>query len=49
MNRRTFLTLAGAAALRPAPAQGQTTEVSIRGPQFLINGKPTYQAGLTRA
>jgi hypothetical protein len=40
MNRRTFLRLAGAA---PATAAARTrTEISIRGEQFLLNGKPTY-------
>src|ERR1041384_8577278 len=38
--RRTFLALAGATpALRAAPRR---TEVSIRGAEFLINGKLTY-------
>jgi len=46
VNRRNFLTLAGAvpalsAAAHAAPP-GRRTEVSIRGEQFLINGKPTY-------
>jgi hypothetical protein len=42
MNRRTFLTMTGAAsALGTAAAQSRTA-VSIRGAEFLINGKPTY-------
>ena len=40
MNRRTFLSLAGAVPVLGAPARH--TEVSIRGEQFYINGKPTY-------
>ncbi len=49
MERRNFLTLAGLApalapALRAAPRK--RTRVSIRGEQFLIDGKPTY-AGRT--
>ena len=45
MQRRSFLKLAGAV---PALAEAQSgrTEVSIRGDEFLINGKPTY-AGRT--
>jgi hypothetical protein len=40
VDRRTFLTLAGAApALTAAPRR---TTVTIRGEQFLLNGKPTY-------
>ena len=41
MKRRTFLQLAG---LTPLAAQnrGRRTEISIRGDQFYINGKPTY-------
>lgn len=42
INRRAFLTLTGAAPLLAAPAQRQRTEISIRGPEFYINGKPTY-------
>ena len=38
MQRRTFLSLATAG---PALARART-EVSIRGDQFLLNGKPTY-------
>ena len=42
MHRRTFLKMAGAApAISWAAPSGQT-EVSIRGDQFLLNGKPTY-------
>src|SRR5262245_56480102 len=41
MNRRTFLTVAGAAHLLDA-TPARRTEVSIRGDAFLINGKPTY-------
>ena len=42
MHRRTFLTLAGAVPAVGAAATESRTEVSIRGEQFLINGKPTY-------
>ncbi len=42
MNRRTFLTLAGAVPAMRAAAPARRTEVSIRGPQFFLNGKPTY-------
>ena len=42
MHRRTFLTLAGALPVRGAAAAARRTEVSIRGDQFLIDGKPTY-------
>jgi hypothetical protein len=42
MNRRTFLRLAGAAPVAALPAAARRTEVSIRGDQFLLNGKPTY-------
>jgi hypothetical protein len=45
MRRRSFLKLAGALPVLAA-AQSGRTEVSIRGDQFLINGKPTY-AGRT--
>lgn len=41
MNRRIFLSMAGLAPLAGAPAK-RRTEVSIRGDQFFINGKPTY-------
>jgi hypothetical protein len=41
MQRRSFLKLAGAVPALAA-AQSGRTEVSIRGDQFLINGKPTY-------
>src|SRR5581483_3715511 len=41
MDRRRFLTTMAAAAATPA-----RTEVSIRGEEFLLNGKPTY-AGRT--
>ncbi len=46
MNRRTFLSLAGTAPVASQLRARQRTEVSIRGDQFLINGKPTY-AGRT--
>ena len=39
VDRRTFLTLAAAA---PALAAPRRTTVTIRGEQFLLNGKPTY-------
>ena len=42
MNRRTFLTLTGAAPIFAAAANPRRTEVSIRGDQFYINCKPTY-------
>lgn len=42
MNRRTFLTLAGAVPAIGAAAPARRTEVSIRGEQFFIDGKPTY-------
>ncbi len=42
MNRRTFLTAAAAAPLMRAAARRPRTEVSVRGDQFYINGKPTY-------
>jgi hypothetical protein len=42
MHRRTFLKLAGAAPALAAAAPAASTEVSIRGAQFLLNGKPTY-------
>ena len=45
IQRRSFLKLAGAFPALAA-AQSGRTEVSIRGDQFLINGKPTY-AGRT--
>jgi len=41
VERRTFLTLTAAAPLLRA-AGARRTEISIRGEQFLINGKPTY-------
>jgi hypothetical protein len=41
IRRRSFLKLA-AALPTLAAAQGGSTEVSIRGDQFFINGKPTY-------
>src|SRR5947207_9587426 len=44
MDRRRFLTTMAAAAA--APAAAAQTEVSIRGEQFFVNGKPTY-AGRT--
>lgn len=40
MKRREFLAVAGASPLLAAAAP--RTEVSIRGDQFFINGKPTY-------
>src|SRR5687767_125462 len=40
MNRRTLLSLAAAPLI--GAARRPRTEVSIRGEQFLINGKPTY-------
>jgi hypothetical protein len=42
MRRRTFLRLAGAVPALAAAAPAERTEVSIRGDQFQINGKPTY-------
>src|ERR1039457_6867306 len=42
MQRRTFLKLAGAVPVMAGAAPDAGTEVSIRGEQFLINGKPTY-------
>src|SRR6185503_7559945 len=42
MNRRTLLSLAAAAPFIRAAARRPRTEVSIRGEQFYINGKPTY-------
>src|SRR5882724_583139 len=42
LNRRTFLTLTGAAPIIAAAAPARRTEVSIREDQFYINGKPTY-------
>jgi hypothetical protein len=42
MQRRTFLKLAGAVPVMTGAAPDAGTEVSIRGEQFLINGKPTY-------
>lgn len=41
MQRRSFLKLAGAVPALAA-AQSERTEVSIRGNQFFLNGKPTY-------
>lgn len=43
MRQDSFLTLTGVAPIIAAPAQRRRTEVSIRGPQFFINGKPTYE------
>ena len=45
MDRRTFLTLAGALPLMPLTAQrpARRTEVAIRDDGFLINGEPTYK------
>ena len=42
MNRRTFLTVAGA-ALPAAAAPRRRTTVSIQGDRFFVNGKPTYE------
>ncbi len=42
MQRRRFLTLAGAVPVMAGAAADAGTVVSIRGEQFLINGKPTY-------
>ena len=42
MHRRTFLRIAGAAPAISRAAASRRTEVSIRGDQFLLNGKPTY-------
>jgi len=42
MNRRTFLTLAGAVPAVGAAAPARRTEVAIRGERFFLNGKPTY-------
>ncbi len=47
MNRRAFLSLAGAAPIAARPAT-RRTEVSIRGDQFWINGKPTYAGRIYR-
>jgi len=41
MNRRRFLSLSAGMALASAAAGGKT-EISIRGDEFLINGRPTY-------
>src|SRR5580765_2550173 len=46
MQRRSFLKMAGAVPALAGAATTPRTEVSIRGEQFLINGKPTY-AGRT--
>jgi len=42
MQRRSFLTMAGAVPALAAASPAPRTEVSIRGEQFLINGKPSY-------
>jgi hypothetical protein len=42
MQRRNFLRLAGAVPALAAAAPAVRTEVSIRGDQFFLNGKPTY-------
>ena len=42
MQRRRFLTLAGAVPVIAGAAADAGTVVSIRGEQFLINGKPFY-------
>jgi hypothetical protein len=42
MHRRTFLKMAGAAPAISWAAPAGQTEISIRGDQFLLNGKPTY-------
>ena len=44
MQRRRFLTLAGAVPVMAGAAADAGTVVSIRGEQFLINGKLTYAA-----
>ena len=41
MNRRTLLAMAGAVPASRALAQARRTEISIRGEQFFLNGKPT--------
>jgi len=41
VNRRAFLSLAACAPFARA-AKSRRTEVRIEGPQFFINGKPTY-------
>jgi hypothetical protein len=43
VDRRSFLTLAGAVPALGAAAGARRTEVSIRGEQFLLNGVPTYE------
>lgn len=42
MNRRDFLGLAAAVPAACAAAASGRTEVSIKGDQFFLNGKPTY-------
>ena len=42
MRRRTILKMAGAAPAILCAAPAGRTEVSVRGDQFLLNGKPTY-------
>lgn len=42
MTRRTFLTLAGSAAMARSAVRRRRTEVSIQGERFFLNGKPTY-------
>lgn len=41
MRRRNFLKLAGAVPALAAAAPAGRTAVSIRGDQFLLDGKPT--------
>jgi len=42
MHRRSFVKLAGAVPALSTAAGSSRTEVTIRGQQFFINGKPTY-------
>ncbi len=42
MQRRSFLRIAGAVPALAAASPASRTEITIRGEQFLINGKPTY-------
>jgi len=44
MRRRSFLKIAGAVPALAVASPAPRTEISIRGEQFLINGKPTYAA-----
>jgi hypothetical protein len=44
MNRRTFLSTLGAPAITgPVFAQTRRTTVDIRGDEFFLNGRPTYE------